>query len=92
MLAVQGDFNYVGSYQASVLNSPATSIPDHIIGNAHLSYSPEDAGWEAAIFVKNIADAEIETYAFDLVASGLPFNQLIYLPPRWVGGQIVYRW
>ena len=92
MLAVQGDFNYAGSYQASVLNSPATKIPDHIIGNARLSYTSDDERWEAAVFVKNIADAEIETYAFDLVASGLPYNQIIYLPPRWVGGQIVYRW
>jgi iron complex outermembrane receptor protein len=92
MLALQGDFSWVDSYQASVLNSPATKISDYVIGNARLSYKPDDSGWEASVFVKNIADAEIETYAFDLVTSGLPFNQIIYLPPRWVGGQLTYRW
>jgi len=91
-MAVQADFNYVDDYQASVLNSPATHIPSHVIGNARLSWAPADERWEMAVFVKNIADAEAETYAFDLVNSGLPFNQIIYLPPRWVGGQVIYRW
>ncbi|MCC7411884.1 MAG: TonB-dependent receptor [Gammaproteobacteria bacterium] len=91
-LAVQGDFNYVGDYQASVLNSPATEIPQYVIGNARLSYRSGDERWEAAVFVKNIADAGIRSYAFDLAASGFPYNQLVYLPPRWVGGQVVYHW
>jgi iron complex outermembrane receptor protein len=91
-LALQGDFRYVDDYQASVLNSPATRIPASVIGNARLAYEPAGERWEVAVFVKNIADAEAETYAFDLVTSGLPFNQVIYMPPRWVGGQVVYRW
>jgi len=91
-VALQGDFNYVGDYQAYTPNSPATEIPQYVIGNARLSYTSGDERWTAALFVKNIADADIQTYAFDLANGGFPYNQEVYLPPRWIGGQIVYRW
>lgn len=53
-----------------------------------------DDRWSAAVFVKNIADKEYITYISN--NSGFPpfiaHVQRFYARPRWVGGQISYRW
>jgi iron complex outermembrane receptor protein len=89
-LAVQFDFSYVDDYQASTVNAPATAIPEYTISNGRLSYTSANGRWEAALFVDNIADTDVLYYKFDVGVLG--FNQEVYLPPRWVGGQFIYRW
>ena len=89
-LAVQMDFNYVGDYQSGISNAPATDESEYVIGNGRLSYTSADERWQAALFVKNIANADIQIYTYDV--SSIGFNNHSILPPRWIGGQFSYRW
>ena len=93
-LSIQGDFNYQSKNSFTIFNDPATSIGDYIVGNARLSWSSADERWGAALFVKNIADKEYITYISN--NSGFPPSlahvQRFYARPRWVGGQITWRW
>ena len=93
-MSVQGDFNYQSKNSFTIFNDPATSIRDYIVGNARLSWTSADDRWGAAVFVKNIADKEYITYISN--NSGFPpfiaHVQRFYARPRWVGGQITWRW
>lgn len=91
MAAVQMDFNYVDDYWSGLVNAPATNEDSHVIGNARISYSTGDGMWDIAVFVRNLANAEINSYTFDLVGfTGT--NVHSYRPPRWFGGQVRYTW
>ena len=93
-MAIQGDFNYQSKNSFTIFNDPATSIGDYIVGNARLSWTSADESWGAALFVKNIGDKEYITSISN--NSGFPpfiaHVQRFYARPRWVGGQISYRW
>ena len=93
-MSVQGDFNYQSKNSFTIFNDPATSIGDYAVGNARLSWTSADERWGAAVFVKNIADKEYITYISN--NSGFPpfiaHVQRFYARPRWVGGQITWRW
>ena len=93
-MAIQGDFNYQSKNSFTIFNDPATSIGDYIVGNTRLSWTSGDDRWGAALFVKNIADKEYITYISN--NSGFPpfiaHVQRFYARPRWVGGQITWRW
>ena len=93
-MSLQGDFNYTSKNSFTIFNDPATSIGDYIVGNARLSWTGADDRWGAAVFVKNIADKEYITYISN--NSGFPpfiaHVQRFYARPRWVGGQLTFRW
>ena len=93
-MSIQGDFNYQSKNSFTIFNDPATSIGDYIVGNARLSWTSADERWGAALFVKNIADKEYITYISN--NSGFPpflaHVQRFYARPRWVGGQVTWRW
>ena len=90
-VAVQMDFNYVDDYFSGLVNAPTTNEDSYVLGNARISYATGDGKWDVAFFVRNIADADIGTYTFDL--TGFAGNNLhSYQPPRWFGGQVRYTW
>ena len=88
-LAVQGDFQYRSKHFFSLTRAPASTQTGYAIGNARLSYQTADDRWEAAVFVKNIADEEYLVQTFDLAAI-LGMNEQFYGLPRWVGGSLRY--
>lgn len=90
MMAVQLDFNYVDKYSASTFNVPDTLIPSYIVGNARLGYTSGDDRWEAALFVKNLADSYNIANAYDFAAFGI--NLVLPNPPRTIGGQVRFNW
>ena len=93
-LAIEGDFNYQSKNSFTIFNDPATSIDGYIVGNARLSYTSGDERWSAALFVKNIGDKEYITSISNNAGfpTGLAHVQRFYARPRWVGGQISYKW
>ena len=78
----------------TIFIDPATSIGDYIVGNARLSWTSVDDRWGAALFVKNIADKEYITSISDnsVFPASIAHVQRFYARPRWVGGQISWRW
>ncbi len=89
-VAVQMDFNYVDDYFSAVSNAPTTLQESYVLGNGRISYTSGDGKWDVAMFVKNIADADISNYTFDLAVLGVNIHS--YMPPRWFGGQVRYNW
>ncbi len=88
-LAIQGDFQYRSKHFFSLTKAPASTQTGYAIGNARLSYATSDNAWEAAVFVKNIADEKYLVQTFDLAAI-LGMNEQYYGLPRWVGGSLRY--
>ena len=91
MAAVQMDFNYVDDYYSGLVNAPTTHEDSYVIGNGRISYSTGDGRWDIAMFVRNIANADIRNYTFDLQGFSAT-NLHSYQPPRWFGGQVRYTW
>lgn len=94
-MAIQGDFNYQSENSFIIYNDPANTIDGYVVGNARLSWTSGDDRWSAAVFVKNIGDKEYITSISNnasFAAFGLGHVQRFYARPRWVGGQITYRW
>ncbi|MBT8447177.1 MAG: TonB-dependent receptor, partial [Gammaproteobacteria bacterium] len=89
-LALQGDFQYRSEHFFSLTQAPASTENGYAVGNARASYTTNDEKWEAAIFVKNIADEEYLVQTFDL-GGILGMTEEFYGLPRWVGGSIAYR-
>ncbi len=91
MAAVQMDFNYVDDYYSGLVNAPTTHEDSYVIGNGRISYATGDGSWDIAMFVRNIANADIRNYTFDLQGFSAT-NLHSYQPPRWFGGQVRYTW
>lgn len=86
-LAAQADFTYRSKVFFSLTQAPASTQGKYVVGNARLSYTPEDTRWEAAVFVNNIADQEYLVQTFDLGAV-LGMTEQYFGLPRWVGGSV----
>ena len=94
-MAIQGDFNYQSENSFIIYNDPANTINGYVVGNARLSWTSGDERWGAALFVKNIGDKEYITSISNNASFadfGLGHVQRFYARPRWVGGQITWRW
>ena len=89
-VAVQMDFNWVDDFFSAVTNAPTAHEDSYVLGNGRISYTTADGKWDIAMFVKNIADADIGNYTFDLAVLGTNIHS--YMPPRWFGGQVRYTW
>ena len=94
-LAIQGDFTWQSENSFIIYNDPANTIDGYVVGNASLSWTSGAERWRAALFVKNIGDKEY-IVSISNNASFADFGrghvQRFYGRPRWVGGQITFRW
>ncbi len=90
-VVAQGDFVYVDERTSNTINHPVLDLDSYVIGNARVSYRTADDRWEAAFFVKNIADAEYEVVGFERAFLNATAKFTMGLP-RWFGGTISYRW
>ena len=89
-MAIQGNFGYVSDYFLGLNNSAVLKEEGYVLANARLSYTTGDGRYEAAVFVKNLANVEYRSVAFDL-AGVFGSVENLYAPPRWVGGTVSYR-
>jgi len=90
-LAVQVDGVYVDDQTSSSVNTLGAAVDSYDVWNARASYISEN--WEASIFVRNLADEEYWTYAFDM-SGYIAGNEAVrgYGPPRWAGVNFKYNW
>lgn len=91
--AVQAKFRYTGKHFANVSNAPSTRMPDAIWGDVNVMYTSPDEKWDITALVENVANADIEIYAYENGdPNALGWNLTSYRPPRWWGVQFGYRW
>ena len=88
-LAFQFDGYYTSEQSYNTINGPLVTGDGYALLNASISYGFQlgDTEAEASIFVRNLADEENQTYAFDLSAF---FGNTIQVfgPPRIFGGSV----
>lgn len=89
--ALQADFNYRSDFNFVLTNAPVGEQPAYVIGNLRGSYTTQDGRWETAIMVKNVANQDYYTQAFDLAFAAGNVQRFIDRP-RWVTGTIRFTW
>ncbi|MEO0399536.1 MAG: TonB-dependent receptor [Pseudomonadota bacterium] len=90
--AIQFDGFYTGEQSYNTINGPLVTGDAYVLMNARLSYGFQigETNAEAALFVRNLANEENQTYAFDL--SGFFGNTIqVFGPPRIFGGSVSVR-
>ncbi|MEM1018901.1 MAG: TonB-dependent receptor [Pseudomonadota bacterium] len=82
------DGAFVGEYFSQLNNAPVTRAGDHWVVNGRLSFAAESGRWSAAVFSRNLFNAERLQYAFDITFPGNGLVEQVYSPPRWIGGSV----
>lgn len=82
-LTMQYDFNYQSMSRANLVPSPVTVLPASWMQNARISFGRDDKGWQVYAFVKNLADVNRKTFAYDNAFVGIALGS--YAPPRTFG-------
>ena len=95
-VAVQVDGQYRGAHTFGLLSTNALTEDGYFVGNASITYLPEDQDWSLRLFVKNITDTEYLVQTFDLsgtVANGGLFGMVeqYYGQPRTWGVNATYN-
>jgi iron complex outermembrane receptor protein len=73
-------------------NNPLVAQNSYWLLDARLAYATADKHWELAALAKNLTGTKYLNYSNDLTASGLGFLEEIVGPPRYVGGEVTYRY
>lgn len=89
-VAVQVDGNYVGESYDNIRNFQTHLIPDHLIGNARLSWTSENDLWNVQLFVTNVADKRYRTSGYDL-STLCGCSEQAWGKPRWWGLGVRYN-
>ena len=94
-MAVQFDATYLSEHYFQLKNSPVGTQDGYVLSNARISYTNADDTWTLSAFVKNLADKEYRTMAFDLsgtpAQAGFGLTENFYGTPRWAGVSFNYR-
>jgi iron complex outermembrane receptor protein len=72
-------------------NNPLVAQNGYWLLDARLSYTSPDKKWDVAVLGKNLTGQEYLNFSNDLT-SGFGFLEEIVGPPRYVGGELVYRY
>jgi iron complex outermembrane receptor protein len=88
------DLQFTASYKShqffDTTNDPYITQGGYWVENARVAYTLPNPKWEVAAFVRNLANAHYFLDKFDLT-SPFGFIQGIMSTPRFVGGEINYR-
>lgn len=84
------DMSYNDKTYFSPLEDDAVAMDSYVISNARLTWNSNDETWGIAAWVKNIADKEVRTYAYDL-RNDFGFLEYMRGAPRMVGIDISYH-
>jgi iron complex outermembrane receptor protein len=72
-------------------NNPLVAQNGYWLIDARLSYTSPNKKWDVAVLGKNLTGQEYLNFANDLT-SGLGLIEELVGPPRYVGGELVYRY
>ncbi len=72
-------------------NNPLVAQNGYWLLDARLSYTSPNKKWDVAVLGKNLTNQQYLNFSNDLT-SGLGFLEEIVGPPRYVGGELVYRY
>jgi iron complex outermembrane receptor protein len=72
-------------------NNPLVAQNGYWLLDARLSYTSPDKKWDVAVLGKNLTGQEYLNFSNDLT-SGFGILEEIVGPPRYVGGELVYRY
>ena len=87
--ALQGDLSYKSSQFFDAFNSPAQFEPEYVIGDVRASWTDANRRLTVSVFADNVGDTAYRTYAFDLSFLGQATS--VWGKPRWVGGEVSYK-
>lgn len=95
-IALQVDGQYRSEHTFGLLETQALTENGYFVGNASITYLPEDQDWSLRVFVKNITDEEYLLQTFDLsgtLANGGIFGlvEQYYGKPRTWGANITFN-
>lgn len=82
---------YTDHYFSQLTNAPVTRVGDHWLLNGRLTFFAADNRWEVSVFARNMLDEERLMYAFDITFPGNGLVEQTYTPPRWIGGQVRFK-
>jgi iron complex outermembrane receptor protein len=90
------EFSVSGTYRAHQFfessNNPIVAQNGYWLLDARLSWTSPDKRWDVAVLGKNLSGQEYLNFSNDLSAGGLGFYEEIVGPPRYVGGEVTYRY
>jgi iron complex outermembrane receptor protein len=92
VLDVSGEATYRSHQFFESNNNPLIAQNGYWLVDARLSYDTADKHWEVAALGKNLTGTKYLNFSNDLTASGLGLIEEIVGPPRYVGGEVVYRY
>ena len=82
--------SYVGEQYFNVVNADVTRGGEYTLWDTKLAFHGPDDRWEASLFVHNITDERALTYSYDISGFG-NYTIQVFGPPRWLGGNVTYR-
>ncbi|MFM6854844.1 MAG: TonB-dependent receptor [Sphingopyxis sp.] len=82
-LTARLDGKYSSSFYYSVFNTADTQSPSSFLANASLSYDPDNAPWSVQVYVRNIFDEDVLSYAARNFVANI--NGYQFQPPRTYG-------
>ena len=88
-VTLQTDFKYQDKVFFDSFNNPLMTQESYWMWNARAAWKSASGNWEAAAWVRNLADKEYLTYKFDLTFFGL-YEEMLG-SPRSFGAEVTYR-
>jgi len=89
-LFAEATVSYVGSRYFSTVNEPCVQAPSYATGNARVGYTTANRKWTWALSMNNINNKAYQVYLYD-EASVAGSGQQNFAPPRWVRGEVEYK-
>ncbi|MGI9325319.1 MAG: TonB-dependent receptor [Pseudomonadales bacterium] len=84
-LGIAVDASYVSEQFFNSINHRTSESDSYTLWNGRSTYRSANQRWSVALFVKNITEEEVVTYAID--ASAFGYTVSTYAPPRWFGAE-----
>lgn len=92
-LAIQGDVVYRSEHFFSLSGAETVEEDGYTLSNASLTWTSENAVWQASAFVNNLTDEEYLVQTFDLSGPDVfGITEQYYGRPRWWGASLKYSW
>ena len=91
VIELSGSASYKAHQFFESNNSPLLAQNGYWLLDARLSYTSPNKRWDVAVLGKNLTGQQYLNFANDLT-SGLGLIEEIVGPPRYVGGELVYRY
>jgi len=89
-ISLQGSGDYVSAFYDNIRNFAASKLPSYTLANVRFAWTSDDAHWQLAAFVNNVADKRYYTIGYDL-SNATGSNSLVPGLPRWFGASLRYN-